>query len=46
MKYSRRIALIAFIAALLVIFAIGFYRASMHQEARPTQEPATASSAP
>lgn len=32
---SRRIALIVFIVALLVILAIGFFRAATHQEMRP-----------
>lgn len=32
---SRRIALIAFIVALLAMLAVGFYLAATHQEARP-----------
>jgi hypothetical protein len=36
---SRRVALIAFIVALLVILAIGFFRAATHQEARPASDP-------
>jgi hypothetical protein len=45
MKLSRRIALIAFIVALLVILALGFYRAVMHEEARPATAPAGSASA-
>lgn len=37
---SRRIALIAFIVALLIILAIGFFRAATHQEMRPASDPA------
>jgi hypothetical protein len=44
MKHSRRIALIAFLIALLIILAVGFYRASMHEEARPEASPTSASS--
>jgi hypothetical protein len=35
MKLSRRIALIVFIIALLIIIAVGFYRAAMHEDKRP-----------
>jgi hypothetical protein len=45
MNFSRRIALIAFIVALLVILALGFYRAVMHEEARPATVPARSTSA-
>ncbi|WP_281851352.1 hypothetical protein [Dyella sp. GSA-30] len=45
MNFSRRIALIAFIVALLVILALGFYRAAMHEEARPATAPAGSASA-
>ena len=42
---SRRIALIAFIIALLAMLAVGFYLAATHQEARPvTTSTAQASS--
>jgi hypothetical protein len=46
MPFSRRLALIVFIVALLLIFGIGFYRAVMHQESRPAPAPSPASSAP
>lgn len=36
----RRIALIAFIIALLAMLAVGFYLAATHQEARPATAPA------
>jgi hypothetical protein len=45
MNFSRRIALIAFIVSLLIILALGFYRAVMHEEARPTTAPAGSTSA-
>jgi hypothetical protein len=45
MNFSRRIALIAFFVALLVILALGFYRAVMHEEARPATAPAESTSA-
>ena len=35
MKHARRIALMAFLIAIAVIIAIGFYRAVAHQESRP-----------
>jgi hypothetical protein len=35
MKHARRIALVAFLLALVAIIAIGFYRAATHQESRP-----------
>lgn len=38
---SRRIALIAFIVALLAMLAVGFYLAATHQETRPDAAPAT-----
>jgi hypothetical protein len=38
---SRRIALIAFIIALLAMLAVGFYLAVTHQEARPVTTSAT-----
>jgi hypothetical protein len=44
MNLSRRIALIAFIIALLILLSIGFYRAVMHEEARPETAPAAATS--
>jgi uncharacterized membrane protein YdfJ with MMPL/SSD domain len=44
MKFSRRAALIVFIVALLAILAVGFFRATMHEDLRP--EPAPATSAP
>ncbi|HEY9131635.1 MAG TPA: hypothetical protein VIM98_07735 [Dyella sp.] len=46
MPFSRRLALIVFMVALLIIFGIGFYRAVMHREARPPTAPAPADSAP
>jgi hypothetical protein len=45
MKFSRRIALIAFVVALLVMLGIGCYRAVMHEEARPATAPAGSASA-
>lgn len=45
MNFSRRIALIAFIIALLIILALGFYRAVMHEEARPATALAGSTSA-
>jgi hypothetical protein len=45
MKFSRRVALIVFIVALLAILAAGFYRAVMHEEARPVTAPAGSASA-
>jgi hypothetical protein len=44
MNLSRRIALIAFIVALLIVLAVGFYRAVMHEEARPDTAPAASTS--
>jgi hypothetical protein len=44
MKFSRRAALIVFIVALLLILAVGSFRAAMHDDVRP--EPASATSAP
>lgn len=41
--HSRRVALIAFIVALLAMLAVGFYLAATHQEARPDAAPASAS---
>jgi hypothetical protein len=46
MKWSRRIAWVAFVIALLVILAVGFYRASMHEEPRPVTTPPSSASAP
>jgi uncharacterized protein YneF (UPF0154 family) len=43
---SRRIALIAFIVALLAMLAVGFYLAVTHQEARPDTAPAASASQP
>lgn len=43
---SRRIALIAFIVALLVMLAVGFYLAATHQEARPASAPGTSAARP
>ena len=42
---SRRIALIAFVTALLAILAAGFYRAAMHEEPRPEMTPSPSASA-
>lgn len=44
MKFSRRAALIVFFVALLLIIAVGFYRAAEHKEPRPETPPAPASS--
>lgn len=41
---SRRIALIAFIIALLAMLAVGFYLAATHQEARPVTTSTTRAS--
>lgn len=38
-RRSRRIALTAFILALVAIIATGFYRAATHQETRPATGP-------
>lgn len=43
---SRRIALIAFIIALVAMLAVGFYLAATHQEARPDNAPAASASQP
>lgn len=42
MRHSRRIALVTFVIALLVIIAVGFYRAAMREETRPDTTPASA----
>jgi len=44
MNLSRRAALIAFIVALLLILAVGGYRAATHEETRPDTGPAEAAS--
>jgi hypothetical protein len=44
MNLSRRIALIAFIIALLIVLLVGFYRAARHEEARPDSAPAASTS--
>lgn len=36
MKRSQNIAVLALLAALIIILAIGFYRSATHTEARPT----------
>jgi hypothetical protein len=43
---SRRIALVAFMVALLTMLAVGFYLAAAHQEARPDTAPAASTSPP
>jgi hypothetical protein len=35
MKRYRRVALVVFIIALLIILAVGCYRAAMHEDKRP-----------
>lgn len=42
-RQSRRIALIAFVIALLVIFGIGLFRAATHTEPRPAMDSGSAS---
>lgn len=42
-RRSRRFALIAFVIALLAIFAIGFFRAATHTEPRPDSSSSAAS---
>ncbi|MEW5833929.1 MAG: hypothetical protein AB1832_02590 [Pseudomonadota bacterium] len=44
MKQPRRLAWIVFVVALLLIIAVGFFRASMHDEARPASGPAPSAS--
>ncbi|WP_017464091.1 hypothetical protein [Dyella ginsengisoli] len=44
MKQPRRLAWIVFVVALLLIIAVGFFRAAMHDEARPASGPAPAAS--
>jgi hypothetical protein len=46
MKFSRRAALIVFIVALLAILAVGFFRATMHEDLRPEPAPATSAQQP
>jgi len=43
MKFSRRLAWIAFVVALLLILIVGFIRATMHDETRPDTGPAPTS---
>ncbi len=43
---SRRIALLAFMAALVAILVVGFYRAAVHEEPRPVTAPASSASSP
>ena len=45
MNFSRRLALIVLIVAMLVILAVGFIRATVHDEDRPDMGPATSASA-
>ncbi|HEU4670215.1 MAG TPA: hypothetical protein VFR91_05885 [Dyella sp.] len=44
MKPSRRLAWIVFVIVLLLMIAVGFFRASMHDEARPAPGPASSAS--
>lgn len=44
MKLPRRLAWIVFVIALLLMIAVGFFRASMHDEARPASGPAPSAS--
>lgn len=44
MKQPRRLAWIVFVIALLLMIAVGFFRASMHDEARPAAAPASPAS--
>jgi len=46
MKFSRRIALLTFMVALVIILAIGFYRAASHDDPRPDTGTASPSSTP
>ncbi|HET6433876.1 hypothetical protein [Dyella sp.] len=43
---SRRVALLAFIVALLAILAAGFYMAATDQETRPATAPADSAGPP
>lgn len=40
MKLPRRLAWIVFVVALVLIIVVGFVRASLHDEARPSPGPA------
>ncbi|WP_201312946.1 hypothetical protein [Dyella sp. EPa41] len=44
MKSPRRAAWIVFVLALLIILAVGFYRAARHKEPRPEATPAVPTS--
>lgn len=44
MKFSRRAAWIAFVIALLAILLAGFFKASVHDETRPNDGPASSAS--
>jgi hypothetical protein len=44
MKSPRRAAWFVFVLALLIILAVGFYRAARHKEPRPEPTPATPTS--
>jgi hypothetical protein len=44
MKQPRRLAWIVFVIALLLMIAVGFFRASMHDETRPAPGPASSDS--
>jgi hypothetical protein len=45
MRIPRRAAWIVFIIAMVIILAVGFYRAARHREPRPESTPASSSSA-
>jgi len=46
MKFSRRAAFVTLLLALVVVLALGFYRAAVHKEPRPDSGPTVTTPAP
>lgn len=44
MRAPRRAAWIVFVIVMVIILAVGFYRAARHKEPRPASTPASSSS--